>query len=112
ITQSILQLDDLKCRKRVLRRLGYLSEDDVVTIKGRVACEINAGDELVLTEMLLDGVFNDLSPEMTAALLSCFVVERPSEKKSGFVKEEFYAVYSKLQETARNIAAVTIQCNI
>nr|CAG8556385.1 13077_t:CDS:10 [Entrophospora candida] len=112
IAESILQLDDLRCRKRVLRRLGYLSENDVVTIKGRVACEINAGDELVLTEMLLNGVFNDLSPEMAAALLSCFVLERPSDKKSGFVKEEFSTVYSKLQEVAQNVAAVSVECNI
>ncbi|CAJ0637564.1 2703_t:CDS:2 [Entrophospora sp. SA101] len=112
IAESILQLDDLRRRKRVLRRLGYLSENDVVTIKGRVACEINAGDELVLTEMLLNGVFNDLSPEMAAALLSCFVLERPSDKKSGFVKEEFSTVYSKLQEVAQNVATVSVECNI
>nr|CAG8525023.1 7099_t:CDS:10 [Entrophospora candida] len=112
ISRSILQLDDLRCRKRVLRRLGYLTGDDVVTIKGRVACEINAGDELVLTEMLLNGVFNDLSSEMTAALLSCFVLEQPGEKKTGLVKEEFYTIYRRLQETARNIAAVTVECNI
>ena len=31
---------ELKGRMRVLRRLGYLSEDDVVTTKGRAACEV------------------------------------------------------------------------
>ena len=38
---SLLQMDDLKCRKRVLRRLGYCNEQDVIDTKGRVACEID-----------------------------------------------------------------------
>ncbi|MCO5602887.1 hypothetical protein L7F22_057026 [Adiantum nelumboides] len=38
---SVMQLDELKCRKRVLRRLGFTTADDVVEKKGRVACEIS-----------------------------------------------------------------------
>ena len=38
--QSLLQMNELKCRKRVLRRLGYCTAADVIEIKGRVACEI------------------------------------------------------------------------
>lgn len=71
--QNILQLDELKGRKRVLRRLGFTSADDVVEMKGRVACEISSGDELLLTEMIFGGVFNGLEPAHCAALLSCFV---------------------------------------
>lgn len=40
-----------------------------------MACEISTGDELMLTELLFDGVFNDLSTEQCCALLSCFVNE-------------------------------------
>ncbi|RHZ55363.1 hypothetical protein Glove_416g3 [Diversispora epigaea] len=112
ISQSILHLDELKYRKRVLHRIGYLTEDDIITLKGRVACEINVGDELVLTEMLLNGVFNDLSVEMTAALLSCFVFERKDNKQQNRVKEEFAVVFRRLQEIARNIAAISIECKI
>lgn len=38
---SLIQMEDLKCRKRVLRRLGYCNEQDVIDTKGRVACEID-----------------------------------------------------------------------
>ena len=31
--KSLLQLDELKCRKRVLRRIGYCDESDVITKK-------------------------------------------------------------------------------
>ena len=46
---SLLQMEDLKCRKRVLRRLGYCNEQDVIDTKGRVACEI---DTYVLIQFL------------------------------------------------------------
>lgn len=72
---NVLQLDELKCRKRVLRRLGFTSAEDVIEQKGRVACEISTGDELLLTEMIFGGVFNSLEPEHVAALLSCFVFQ-------------------------------------
>lgn len=39
--KSVLQLDELKCRKRVLRRMGYCTTADVIELKGRVACELS-----------------------------------------------------------------------
>uniref|UniRef100_A0A8R1E3J9 Helicase C-terminal domain-containing protein n=1 Tax=Caenorhabditis japonica TaxID=281687 RepID=A0A8R1E3J9_CAEJA len=73
--QSTLHLDELDNRKRVLRRLEYLKKDDSLQLKGRVACELSASDELILTEMLLKGVFNSLDVAQCAALLSCFVFQ-------------------------------------
>ena len=72
-THDVLQLEELKCRKRVLRRLAFTTSADIVDMKGRVACEISSGDELLLTELVFNGVFNPLAPEQCAALLSCFV---------------------------------------
>ena len=72
-SHDVLQMEELKCRKRVLRRLGFTTSSDIVDMKGRVACEISTGDELLLTELIFNGVFNTLSPEQCAALLSCFV---------------------------------------
>ena len=56
-------------------RLGYTTANDVIELKGRVACEISTGDELLLTELIFNGAFNPLTVEQTAALLSCFVFE-------------------------------------
>ena len=72
-THDVLQMEELKSRKRVLRRLGFTTSADIVDMKGRVACEISTGDELLLTELIFNGVFNSLSPEQCAGLLSCFV---------------------------------------
>lgn len=91
--KSLLQMDELKCRKRVLRRLGYASTDDVIEIKGRVACELTSGDELLLTEMIFNGMFIDLDVPRAVALLSCIVcdersnqVPKLSEELSGALK--------------------------
>lgn len=35
VANSITQLDELKNRKRVLRRLGFTSSNDVIEMKGR-----------------------------------------------------------------------------
>jgi hypothetical protein len=33
--------------------------------QGRVACEINTADELLVTELMFNGAFNDLSPQQS-----------------------------------------------
>ena len=43
--------------------------------KGRVACEINSGDELVATEMIFAGALSELAPEEAVALLSALVFQ-------------------------------------
>lgn len=40
-------MDELKCRKRVLRRMGYCTASDVIELKGRVACEISRSEQIV-----------------------------------------------------------------
>lgn len=83
-----MHLDELKNRKRALRRLGFATSEDVVEQKGRVACEISSGDELLLTEMIFNGVFNDLTPEQCAALLSCFVFDEKVSTTRFFISAQ------------------------
>ncbi|RDD40215.1 Superkiller viralicidic activity 2-like 2 [Trichoplax sp. H2] len=103
--KNILQMDELKCRKRVLRRLGYATSADVIEMKGRVACEISSSDELVLTEMIFSGFFNDLSVEQLVAILSCFVSQEKGN--SNIEADELREPLRQLQETARRIAKVS-----
>ena len=39
-------MDELKCRKRVLRRLGYCTPAGVIEVKGRVACELSRSADM------------------------------------------------------------------
>ncbi|KAI9597618.1 antiviral helicase [Syncephalis fuscata] len=103
---SVAQLEELKCRKRVLRRLDYTNAADVIEIKGRVACEISTGDELMLTELIFNGVFNDLTVEQSVSLLSCFVFQEKSDQTTK-LSEELAGPLRVLQETARRIAKIS-----
>lgn len=47
--------DELKNRSRVLKRLGHIDGDGVVQLKGRAACLIDTGDELLVTELMFNG---------------------------------------------------------
>ncbi|KAL8798020.1 MAG: hypothetical protein Q9182_007019 [Xanthomendoza sp. 2 TL-2023] len=103
--QAVMQLDELKSRKRVLRRLQFINEAEVVQLKARVACEISTGDELLLSELLFDGFFNELAPEVCAAVLSCFIFEEKAESPA--LKEELAKPYREVQAKARMIAKVS-----
>ncbi|BFZ16849.1 hypothetical protein BsWGS_19888 [Bradybaena similaris] len=109
--KSLLQKDELKCRKRVLRRMGYCTASDVIEVKGRVACEISSGDELLLTELLFNGVFTDLSPQQACALISCFVFQ---EKAANMPKlgEELAGPLRIMQDTARHIARISREARL
>ena len=102
---AIMQLDELKCRKRVLRRLHFINDAEVVELKARVACEISTGDELLLSELLFDRFFNELTPELCASVLSCFIFEEKSEAPA--LKEELARPFREVQAKARMIAKIS-----
>jgi ATP-dependent RNA helicase DOB1 len=104
-SDNVVMKDELKAMKRVLRRLGYISAEGVIELKGKVACEINAGDELLLSELMFNGHFNDLTPEQCAALLSCTVFQEKSSEPPKLA-ETLSAPLLVLQDTARKIARV------
>jgi ATP-dependent RNA helicase DOB1 len=106
-----MHLDELKNRKRVLRRLGFTNEADVVQLKARIACEISTGDELVLSELLLNGFFNDLAPENLAACLSVFVFEEKT-KEPPPLSEESKKMFKDVQAQARTIVKVSQECKM
>ncbi|KAJ1969714.1 ATP-dependent RNA helicase mtr4 [Dispira parvispora] len=109
---AVVQMDELKGRKRVLRRLGYTTAADIIEVKGRVACEISSGDELLLTELMFNGVFNDLTVDQTVALLSCFVFQERSSGEKSKPKEELAGPLRIMQEAARRIARVSVESKL
>ncbi|XP_049848810.1 exosome RNA helicase MTR4-like [Schistocerca gregaria] len=108
--QIVLQ-DELKSMMRVLRRLGYTTKDNIVETKGRVACEINAADELVLTELIFSGFFNSLNIPMVAAMLSCFIFQDKTEGTKK-VPEAIAVHFNKLLEVVRKIGQIEQECKL
>uniref|UniRef100_A0A1B6EZH0 Exosome RNA helicase MTR4 n=1 Tax=Cuerna arida TaxID=1464854 RepID=A0A1B6EZH0_9HEMI len=108
---SLLQMEELKCRKRVLRRMGYCTADDVIEMKGRVACELSSGEELLMTELIFNGVFNDLTVPQCVALLSTFVCDEKSSENPR-MSEELAGPLRQMQELARRIARVSVEAKM
>lgn len=97
----------------VLRRMGHVDADSIVTLKGRAAMEVDAGDELLIGELLFDGTFAALSPAAAAALASCFIaseMERPTAAAAaaaaGGLGDELGAAFEGLRAAAGRIGAV------
>ena len=66
---------DFETKTRVLKHMGYLDEARAVTLKGRVACELSTGDELIGAEIVFGGCLEKLTPAEAAALLSALVFQ-------------------------------------
>jgi len=78
---DMIMSSELVSMKRVMRRLDLADKNDVPTLKGKVAAHISASDEILITEMLFSGLFNEIEePSHIAAILSCLVF---TEGKSG-----------------------------
>lgn len=106
-SKSLVLRDDLRRRRRVLRRLEFVGQDSVIQRKGRTACEVSTADELLVTEMIFNGQFNDLSINETVALLSCLInTEKQKEGAKPPAAESLEAPVRQLRETARRIAKV------
>jgi antiviral helicase SKI2 len=76
---GLSQMPEFLQRVKVLQSMGYVRSDKTVAMKGRVACEINSGSELVGTEIIFGGLLSDLSPQEAVALLSALVFQDKTE---------------------------------
>jgi antiviral helicase SKI2 len=78
--ESLNLFPDFLQRKEVLRRLNYVDDNEAVCVKGRVACEVNTCEELIATEMVFEGLLNDLQPEEIVAVLSSLVFQEKKDE--------------------------------
>lgn len=100
-------LPDYEQRLDVLESLGFIDENHNVVLKGRVACEINSGWELVITELILDNFLGDFEAEEIVALLSCFVYEgRTNEEEPPCITPRLEKGKEKIIEITSKLIAV------
>ena len=106
--RGAIKRDELQKRLRVLRRLDHLHPDEnVALVKGKVACEMNTGDELVATELMFDGTFKELDVGSVVALVSALLWREGSGDAEDAVKKmskEAQRAYARLQDAARVVA--------
>ena len=104
-------LPDYHQRVDVLKLLEFIDVDTVVKIKGRVACEINTADELVLTELIFQNFFNDYEPAEIVGLLSCFVFQEKSQLEPNLTPR-LTAGVNRIIEMTTKVASIQSSCGI
>jgi ATP-dependent RNA helicase DOB1 len=80
-------------------------------VKGKVACEISSAEELTLTELMFSGTLKDATVEQMVALLSCFVWQEKLQDAPK-PREELDLLFYQLQETARRVANLQLECKV
>ena len=110
-SQAVAMREELRKMKKVLTQLGYISNNGVLSSKGRFCCELSTADELVVTDMVFDGLFNDLSVEQAVALLSCFI-HKEAMKEAPKLAGPVQAPFEKLQNIARNVARTCAEAKL
>lgn len=109
--EALQQMPDFQGRIDVLKEIGCVDEDLVVQIKGRVACEMNSGEELICTECLFDNQMDDLEPEEAVAIMSAFVFQQKNASEPSLTPKLSQAK-QRLYDTAVRLGQLQAQFNI
>ena len=59
----------------VLKQLNYISNNNILSLKGQVAAIFGSGKELLLTELIYQNLIDNLSPSEIAALISSIIFQ-------------------------------------
>ena len=108
---------DLEAMLQLLHELNFVRKDDtgkvsgyIIDEKGRVAALINAADEIMITELLVNGwLKNEDSPVHIAALLSVFVAEDKDENADIDGYEE---QWDQVVATANRVADMALAAGV
>ena len=98
----------MKAYNRVIKRMG-LVDKGVITLKGRVCCEINSNHEILLTDLVFTGFFNDMNPIEIASVLSSLVHEEKSSTER--MRTKLPRLKMKLDELVQRAKAMYIIFN-
>jgi antiviral helicase SKI2 len=102
--ESLQLFPDFLQRKAVLRKLGYVDDNETVCVKGRVACEVNTCQELIVTEMVFEGLLTDLEPEEIVAVLSALVYQdKSSVELDSELPEKLVTCCEQMKSVATNL---------
>ena len=93
-------------------RIKQSFNSNLISLNKCVFDLILRGDELVLTEMLFNGVFNDLTVTQCVSLCSCFVVTENVKEDFPKLTQELAGPYKIMQDTAKRVATVSKECKL
>ncbi|KAM9964402.1 hypothetical protein ACTFIW_004165 [Dictyostelium discoideum] len=73
--ENLKLMPQFNIRLDILHELGYIDDENTVTLKGRVSREINTCEDLVITELIFENAFINLEPSEVVSVLSCLIFQ-------------------------------------
>ncbi|CAL9777952.1 unnamed protein product [Musa acuminata subsp. burmannicoides] len=105
---ALQQMPDFQGRIDVLKEIYCIDSDLVVQLKGRVACEMNSGEELICTECLFENQLDDLEAEEAVAIMSSLVFQQKNTSEPSLTPKLAYAK-RRLYDTAVRLGQLQSQ---
>jgi len=109
--EALQQMPDFQGRIDVLKQIGCVDADLVVQIKGRVACEMNSGEELICAECLFENQLDELEPEEAVAIMSALVFQQKNASEPTLTSKLSQAK-QRLYETAIRLGELQAHFNV
>ncbi|MFS7981494.1 putative RNA helicase [Helianthus anomalus] len=98
-------------RKELNHEIQQL-ETKLFALRGHIACLIDTGDELIVSEWIYDaGILDNLDYHQIAALASCFILGDKSSEQIQ-VTSELAMPLQQLKDIARRIAGIQLECKL
>jgi len=66
---------DYESMLEVLKKLNYISNTNILKLKGQIAAIFGSGKELLLTELIYQNLIDNLTPSEIAALISSIIFQ-------------------------------------
>lgn len=105
------QRKQVEARLEFLEELGYLRGEEL-TARGRLAQRIN-GYELQITELLFQGVLEELSPTALAVVFVGLIHEQRTRGEPERIPHKFYGdLRGRVDATCRQLAGRAYQCRL
>ena len=101
---NLKYFNEFQSRIKILKGLGYIDEENNLTLKGKAAREISCCDCLIVTELFFSNILDKLSVEETTAFLSCFITNSNQISfEDPDISDEFTNAIGKLKEINKKI---------
>ena len=112
--------EELINMQRVMRRLDFITKDEILTQKGQIICDISGADELLTAELLFNGFFKDLTLEEIGAAIYCSLSkennqkkdDEPSLNKDRTAQKSISKIYEGIKQKAEYIGEIMEECKI
>ncbi|OHS98808.1 DEAD/DEAH box helicase family protein [Tritrichomonas foetus] len=99
----------IKC----LKDLGYVTEDNVLMLKGRVSIELSSCHEILGTELLFSGIFDPLNPIEIASACAALVSESSSNSEvADLVPASLEETFAQMTTIAKALEQTFAEHNI